>query len=142
VARDTRTAYYGYLAAMKAQKVAEENVRQNQELLKQAKGFYDVGLRAKIDVTKAEANLMNAEAALIKARNLVDVSRVTLMTVLGLKTWPYGTVEDILEADHKPQGLEDLKAQALNQRPEILGNKYQQEGNLASIKTARAGYFP
>jgi outer membrane protein len=41
-----------------------------------------------------------------------------------------------------PRGLEDLKAQALNQRPEILGNKYQQEGNLASIKTARAGYFP
>jgi outer membrane protein len=142
VARDTRTAYYGYLAAMKAQKVAEENVRQNQDLLKQAKGFYDVGLRAKIDVTKAEANLMNAEADLIKAKNLVNVTRVSLMTVLGLKTWPFSTVEDILEVEHKTQSLEDLKSQALNQRPEILGNKFQQEGNLASIKTARAGYFP
>ncbi len=142
VARDTRTAYFGHLASMKAQKVAEENVRQNQELLKQAKGFYDVGLRAKIDVTKAEANLMNAEADLIKAKNLVNVSRVSLMTVLGLKTWPYNTLEDILEVEHKTQSLEELKNQALNQRPEILGNKYQQQGNLASIKTARAGYFP
>jgi outer membrane protein len=142
VARDTRTAYYGYLASMKAQKVAEENVRQNQELLKQAKGFYDVGLRAKIDVTKAEANLMNAEADLIKAKNLVNVSRVSLMTVLGLSTWPYTTVEDILEVEHKTLSLEELKSQALNQRPEILGNKYQQQGDLAAIKTARAGYFP
>ncbi|MGQ9688983.1 MAG: TolC family protein [Desulfobaccales bacterium] len=142
VARDTRTAYYGYLAAMKAQKVAEENVRQNQELLKQAQGFYQVGLRARIDVTKAEANLMNAEASLIKAKNLVAVSRVTLMTVLGLKDWPYTSVEDILEVEHKVQSLEELKAQALNQRPEILGNRYQQEGNQASIRVARAGYFP
>ena len=142
VALDTRTAYYGYLSAQKAQKVAEENVRQNQELLKQAQGFYREGIRAKIDVTKAEANLYDAQAALIKAKNLVEVSRVGLMTVLGLKTWPYGTVEDILEVEGKPQNLEDLKAQALNQRPEILRNKYQQEGNQAAIKVARAGFYP
>jgi TolC family type I secretion outer membrane protein len=142
VVLDTRTAYYGYLSAMKALKVAEENVRQNQELLKQAQGFYREGIRAKIDVTKAEANLFDAEAALIKARNLVDVSRVGLMTVLALKTWPYGTVEDILEVEAKPQSLEDLKAQALNQRPEILRNKYQQEGNQAAIRVARAGFYP
>lgn len=142
VALDTRTAYYGYLSSLKALKVAEVNVHQNQELLKQAQGFYQVGLRAKIDVTKAEANLFDAEAALIKAKNLVDVSRVTLMTVLGLKTWPYSTVEDILEVESKLQPLDDLKAQALNQRPEILRNKYQQEGDQASIRVARAGYYP
>jgi TolC family type I secretion outer membrane protein len=142
VVLDTRTAYYGYLSALKAFKVAEENVRQNQELLKQAKGFYQEGIRAKIDVAKAEANLFDAQAAIIRAQNQVQVSRVSLMTVLGLKAWPYGTVEDILEADIKPQSLEDLKAQAMNQRPEILRNKYQQDGNQAAIRVARAGYFP
>jgi outer membrane protein len=142
VALDTRTAYYGYLSALKALKVAEENVRQNEELLKQAQGFYQAGVRAKIDVTKAEANLFDAQAGLIKAKNLVAVSRVSLTTVLGLKTWPYDTVEDILEVEAKPPSLEDLRAQALNQRPEILRNKYQQEGNQAAIRVARAGYFP
>jgi outer membrane protein len=142
VVLDTRTAYYGYLSAIKALKVAEENVRQNQELLKQAQGFYREGIRARIDVAKAEANLFDAEAALIKAKNLVETSRVSLMTVLGLKTWPYGTVEDILEVEGKLQPLDDLKAQALNQRPEILRNKYRQEGDQASIKVARAGYYP
>jgi len=142
VALDTRTAYYGYLSALKAQKVAEENVRQNQELVRQAQGFYREGIRAKIDVAKAEANLFDAQAALIRAQNQVQVSRVGLMTVLGLKAWPYGTVEDILEAEVTPQALEDLKSQALNQRPELLRNKYQQKGNQAAIRVARAGYFP
>lgn len=142
VVLDVRTAYFGYLASRRAIKVAEENVRQNQELLKQAKGFYDVGLRAKIDVTKAEANLANAEAELIRAKNQADVSQVTLMTTLGLKTWPYTDVEDILEVAPKVLTLEELKTQALAQRPEIRRNLYQQEGDKANLRVARAGYFP
>jgi TolC family type I secretion outer membrane protein len=142
VVLDTRSRYFEYLASLRAIKVAKENVRQNQELLKQAQGFYDVGLRAKIDVTKAEANLANAEAEMIRARNLADVSRVALMTVLGLKTWPYKDVQDILEVSPKEISLEDLKQRALSQRPEIRQNLYQQEADKAGIRVARSGYFP
>jgi outer membrane protein TolC len=142
VALDVRTAYYGYLAARRAVEVEKENVRQNEELLKQATGFYQVGLRAKIDVTKAEANLYDAQAALIRARNLVDVARVSLLTALGLKTWPFDSVEDTLEVKPTKLSLPDLLAQALRQRPEILRNRYQQQGNEAAVQVARAGYFP
>jgi outer membrane protein len=142
VVLDTRAAYFEYLASVRAIEVAQENVRQNQELLKQAQGFYDVGLVARIDVTTAEANLANAEAELIRAKNLADVSRVALMTVLGMKTWPYTEVEDILEVSPKPLTLEDLKAQALTQRPEIRRNLYQQEGDEAALRVAKSGYFP
>ncbi len=142
VALDARTAYYGHLAAQRALKVQEETVRQNQELLKQAQGFYQVGLKAKIDVTKAEANLYDAEANLIKVKNAVELSRVTLMTALGLKTWPYKKVEDILEVTPQPRSLAELKAQALSQRPEIAKNRYQQDYSQAALRVARAGYFP
>jgi TolC family type I secretion outer membrane protein len=142
VVLDTRSRYFEYLASRRAIKVAEENVRQNQELLKQAKGFYDVGLRAKNDVTKAEANLANAEAELIRAKNLADVSRVALMTTLGLKTWPYKDVEDVLEVTPKALVLEELKTAALKQRPEIRRNTYQQEGDKAAIQVAKSGYYP
>ncbi|MDD5643666.1 MAG: TolC family protein, partial [Syntrophales bacterium] len=123
VVLDARTAYFGYLAAMRARKVTEETVRQNLELVKQAKGFYDVGLRAKIDVTKAEANLFDAEASLIRAKNTVDLTRVTLMTALGLKTWPFQGVEDVIEVTRRPHSPVELKAQAINQRPEIIKNR-------------------
>ncbi len=62
VVLDLRTAYFGFLATRRALKGAEETVRQNQELTKQAQGFYQVGLKAKIDLTKSEANLYQAEA--------------------------------------------------------------------------------
>ncbi|MCK9377568.1 MAG: TolC family protein [Syntrophobacterales bacterium] len=142
VVLDARTAYFGYLAATRAQKVSEETVRQNQELLKQAQGFYQVGLKAKIDVTKAEANLYQAQANLIQAKNNVQLAQVSLMTALGLKTWPYSQVEDVLEVMTPPKSLEELRAQALQRRPEIQKNLHQQEFNKAGLQVARAGYFP
>ena len=142
VVLDARSAYFGHLAALRAQKVAEENVRQNQILLQQAQGFYQVGLRAKIDVTKAEANLYDAESNLIRAKNAVELSRVTLMTALGLKTWPFKSLEDVLEVTPQPQSQAELKAQALSQRPEILKNRFQQDFNNAARRVAKAGWFP
>lgn len=142
VVLDTRTAYFNYLAARRAVKVEEQNVHQNRELLKQAQGFYQVGLRAKIDVTKAEANLYQAESELIRARNAMEVARVDLMKSLGLKSWPYADVEDVLEVSPQPLSLEDLRSQALRQRPELLRNRAQQQRDQASIQVARAGFFP
>ena len=142
VVLDARTAYFGYLAAQRAQKVQEDTVKQNQDLLKQAQGFYKVGLKAKIDVTKAEANLYQAEANLIQAKNNVQLSQVTLMTALGLKTWPFTQVEDVLEVTTQPRSLEELKAKALERRPEIQKNRFQQKFNEAGVQVARSGYFP
>jgi len=142
VVLEVRTAFYGYLAAGRAVRVEEENVRNNREILRQAQGFYRVGTRAKIDVTKAEANLYDAETTLLRAKNLVDLARVSLLTAMGLKSWPFAAVEDVLEAPPKTLTLADLKEQALKQRPEVLRNRYQQEGDRAAIRVARSGYFP
>jgi outer membrane protein len=142
VALDARTGYFGYLAAQRAAKVTEETVRQNQELVKQAQGFYEVGLKAKIDVTKAEANLYSAEADLIRAKNAVELSKVTLMNALGLKTWPYAGVEDVLEVSPIPSSVEELKSKALERRPEIVKNRYQQDFSKAAVRVAEAGHYP
>jgi outer membrane protein TolC len=137
-----RTAYFAYLAARRAIKVAEENVRQNQELLKQAQAFYNVGLKARVDVTFAESNLANAETELIRAKNLANVSRVELMTALGLKTWPYSGVEDILDVTPKRLSLKELMAQALKQRPEIKRSVFQQQEDKANVNVARSNFLP
>jgi TolC family type I secretion outer membrane protein len=142
VVLDVRSSYFGYLAAQRAVKVTEETVRQNQELVKQAQGFYDVGLRAKIDVTKAEANLYTAEADLIRAKNTAELAKVTLMTALGMKTFPFVGLEDVLEITPIPQSLAELKEVALKRRPDMVKNRYQQDSDKAALTVARAGYFP
>jgi outer membrane protein TolC len=142
VVLNVRNAYFAYLASRRAIKVAEENVRQNRELLEQAAAFYKEGLRSKVDVTFAESNLANAETELIRARNLAEVSRVDLTTALGLKTWPFREVKDILEVSPKPLSLEELKDQALKQRPDLKRSLYQQQEDQANITGARANFLP
>lgn len=142
VVLEVRTAFYGYLAARAAVRVSEENVRLNQELVRQATGFYQVGVRARIDVTKAEANLYQAEAQLIAARNTLQLARVALMTALGLKTWPFQEVSQQLEVRLPSLSLEEAKEYAFRQRPELQRNQYQQELQKQALQVARAGYFP
>lgn len=142
VVLDTRTAYFNYLAARRAVKVEEQNVHQNRELLKQAQGFYQVGLRAKIDVTKAEANLYQAESELIRARNAEEVARVDLMKALGLKSWPYADVEDVLEVSPRSSTSRTCAPRPCASGRSFLRNRAQQQRDQASIQVARAGFSP
>jgi len=142
VVLDAKTSYYGYLATKAAVRVSEENVRLNQELVRQAEGFYKVGVRARIDVTKAEANLFNAESELITARNGFQVAQVSLMTALGLKSWPFSDVAGDLDFEPLQLSLEEAKQQAFHARPELLKNQYQQQAGKEGVRVARAGYFP
>ena len=66
---NVQTAYYNYLLARRLVDVNEGAVRRNIQLLERARGFYEVGTRPKIDVTRAQVDLANAELALVRARN-------------------------------------------------------------------------
>jgi outer membrane protein len=142
VALDAKTAFFGNLAAERAVKVSEENLRLNEDLVRQAQGFYQVGTRPKIDVTTAEANLYTAQSDLITARNNVQIAQVTLMTALGLKSWPYDGLTYQLETRPKLMNLSEAKEKAISDRPDYLKNKSQQEADQQAVRTAQAGYFP
>jgi outer membrane protein TolC len=142
VVLDAKTAFYGYLATERAVKVSEENLRLNEDLVRQAQGFYQVGVRAKIDVTTAAANLYTAQSDLITARNTFQIAQVSLMTALGLKSWPYDGLTFQLDTRPSPMNLADAKEKALADRPDYLKNKFQQKADQQAIRTARAGYYP
>ncbi len=142
VVLDVKTAFFGYLAAERAVLVTEDNLRLNEDLVRQAQGFYQVGTKAKIDVTTAEANLYTAQSDLITARNNLQVAQVTLMTALGLKSWPYEGLLYKPDTRAKLLNLSDAKERALEDRPDYQKNKFQQKADEQSIRTAKSGYFP
>ena len=142
VALDVKTAFFGYLAAERGVMVSEDNLKLNEDLLRQAQGFYQVGAKAKIDVTTAEANLYIARSDLITARNNVKIARVNLMTAMGLKSWPYDGLSYNLDIRPKIPGLNDAKEKALEDRPEYQKNKFQQKADQQAIRTAKSGFFP
>ena len=142
VVLDVKTAFFGLSAAERAVMVTEDNLRLNEDLVRQAQGFYQVGTKAKIDVTTAEANLYTAQSDLITARNNLQIAQVTLMTALGLKSWPYGGLLYKPDTRSKVSNLNDAKGKALEDRPDYQKNKFQQKADEQAIRTAKAGYFP
>lgn len=93
---NVKQAYYGLLQAKKNRDVAMETVRQFEQHLEQARGFYEVGTKPKFDVTKAEVDLSNAKLNLIKAENALRIAKVNLNNALGLPEAPEYEIEDNL----------------------------------------------
>jgi outer membrane protein len=101
-----------------------------------------VGSKPKFDVTKAEADLSNAEVNLIKAEYGVRVARVTLNNTMGLSDLVPYTVEDDLSSGEPGESFEDALQQAFAQRPDLLSLRNRKEAALQSVKAAERAHLP
>jgi outer membrane protein len=135
-------AYYGVLQTKALVGVGEEVVRQTKQRLEQARGFYQAGTRPKIDVTKAEVDLTNAEQALIQAKNNYQVAQATLNNAIGIRQDLTFPINDELDFTPRTITLREIVEQAYEQRPEIAQFKAQQRAQQAAIQLARATYYP
>ena len=63
---EIRQAYYGELLAGRTEKVRLQELDRTQFFLRQARGFYQVGLKPKIDVTQADLGVIKSQKALLK----------------------------------------------------------------------------
>jgi outer membrane protein TolC len=142
VVENVKVAYFGLLAARRLVRVDEETVRQFQEHLRQAEGFFSVGTRPKFDVTKAEVDLTNAELNLIKAKNGAEVARVTLANAMGTPDRPIGEMEELLDFQRFDITEEKAVEEALSLRPELLSQKARERAGEALVRSARRNRFP
>ncbi|MBI2384724.1 MAG: TolC family protein [Elusimicrobia bacterium] len=78
-----REAYYLVLAAERQVAAEREAAAAKEEVFRQARGYFDEGVRSKLDVSRAEAELHAARAALIRAENNRDLARVELAGSMG-----------------------------------------------------------
>lgn len=139
---EIRQSYYGVLLADRGQKVREKELERTQLFLRQAKGFYQVGLKPRIDVTQAELQLIQAQKALLKAKNDFSVSRVNLQKSLGLDHLPDYTLKDDLEVDQVQWNLEDLRKEALAAQPTLNRLRTLVQYWEAQVKVAERDYWP
>jgi outer membrane protein len=139
---NVKQAFYNVLQAQRNRDVAGESVKQFQQHLDQAQGFYGVGTKSKIDVTKAEVDLSNARLNLIKAENQVRLSRVTLNNAMGIPDVPNYNLEDNLLYKKYGLSFEEALSSVYNQRPDLQSLIKKKEAAKSSIDLARKGYFP
>jgi TolC family type I secretion outer membrane protein len=137
-----KQAYYGVLQAQRNLEVAKETVSQFSEHLDQAKGFFEVGVKPKFDVTKAEVDLSNARLNQITAENTLRIARVTLNNAIGLPDAPEYSVEDSLAYVKRDFTLSQAISTAFKNRPELQANDLRVKASEKSIELAKKGYFP
>jgi outer membrane protein TolC len=139
---NVKQAFYNILQAQRNRDVAYESVKQFQQHLDQAQGFYSVGTKAKIDVTKAEVDLSNARLNLIRAENQIRLSRVTLNNAMGVPDSPDYSLQDNLSYNKYGLSFEDALSRVYAQRSDLQSLIKKKEAAKASIDLARKGYFP
>jgi outer membrane protein len=139
---NVQQAYFAVLQGQRLIEVAKDVVTQTKQHLDQAQGFYQAGTRPKIDVTKAEVDVANAQLALIQANNNFAVAQVTLNNAIGFTQPISFPVEDILGFAPREYQLEDIVNTAYDQRPEILQIKAKQRSQEGAIQLAQSSYYP
>jgi outer membrane protein len=139
-----KQAYYGVLQARRNRDVAADVIKQFELHLDQAKGFYDVGTKARIDVIKAEVDLSNAKLNLINAENAFKISWVTLKNAMGVPDAPEGTytIEEKLTFEKYTITQEEASMRALEKRPDYKSISARRQAAETNISLARSGYYP
>jgi outer membrane protein len=137
-----KQTYYTLLQAMKNRDVAIETVRQFQAHLDQAKGFFEVGVKPKFDVTKAEVDLSNAKLALIRTENSVRIARVNLNNAIGVPAAPEFTLENNLLFEKYELSFDEALKQAYDNRPDLRALMLKEASANQSVELAKTGNYP
>jgi len=135
-------AFYNVLRAEKTLEFQRENLRQQESLYRQASAFYEAGVRAKIDVVRAEANLYDARAQLSQAGNGLRVARITLLQRIGVDGPAEFRLSGALPEVSLPGTLQDWVAEAERNRPELRALVEKERAAAESLRLARAEYLP
>jgi TolC family type I secretion outer membrane protein len=142
VAFAAKVGYFNVLRAGRNLDVKRETLRQRESLLKQAQAYFEAGIRAKIDVARAEANLYGARAQLSQAENDVRVARITLLNRMGVEGPADFLLSDSLAAEAIPGTLPAWIAGAERNRPELKSLRERERAAAQAVRYARGGHLP
>ena len=137
-----KQAYYLYLGSKAIVTVREDTVKSRELLVNQARGFFEVGTRAKIDVARAETNLYLSQADLIAAKNAVQLAWVILKNALGVRNLPDRPLQEEAIVTDIPYSLDQAKELAYASRSELKSFNAQRKAQDQTIAAARRGHLP
>ena len=96
LAYNVKQSYYGVLSSKLNEDIYNKSIKEYEKHLAQAKAFFQIGTKSKIDVTTAEVNLSNAQLNYIKAEDSYKTSIAALNNVMGILNAPEYSIADTL----------------------------------------------
>lgn len=137
-----KSAFYLLLAAGKEVEAARATLTVREELLRQAREFFDQGVRSKVDVARAEAAFFAARSTLIRAESNRELARADLANAMGGDSFGDRAVAEPEPVTAPDAQLAALKEQAFRALPDLKQLQSRKEAAQGGLETARAGYLP
>ncbi len=139
---NVKQAYYGIFQSNQNRDAFAEEVKQFQLHLDQAKKFYEVGLKAKIDITTAEVNLGQAKLNLLSAENTIRLARIALNNAMGLSDAFSFDIQEPPGFQDYPITLEAALDRGYANRPDLQSAMAKSEAVKSTVDLAYKNYYP
>lgn len=133
-------SYYDVLKAHKAIEIATSNVERLTEHRDAAKIRLRVGDVTKTALLRAEAELSGAQAKLVQAKNLLNLSKAVLARIVGIEG--DFTVQESVPAKGEALELALLQQEALAERVELKSSAIQKKMAEDEIRYTKGAYWP
>lgn len=140
--RDVAAAFYDVLLAKELVDIAEKNLIQKERHLEEAQQKFELGTATDYDVLAARVDAENARPPVIRARNLVQVTRDQLRFLLGQDAGDYDVSGTLDASLSDPPSYGEALATALARRPELTGQAMVVDIYSQLVRIAKAGDKP
>lgn len=138
------SSYFDALRAKELLKIAEAEVARAEKVVDKAKEFEAKGEGARLDISQAEADFLNAKVNVLSARNRVKNSEATLKAVIGWdKNAPLPELEtyDFPKEFARLDDLQKVIVLGLSERPDLLSERKAIEAQRFSVLRANQEAF-
>lgn len=135
-------AYFGVLKAQAVLQVAQETVNDRQVVANQVTTMARNQLKSDLDVSFANVDLSQAQLLLIQAQNDLQASFADLSTALGYADQRTFTLAEVQVPPAPPTDLASLIQQAIQNRPELVGERLDVNSAQSFATAERDLYLP
>lgn len=139
---NVRNGYFSVLAAQELVEVRQKTVQDQSKHLDQINAFFEVGRVPKIDVTRQEVQLANAQLDLVQAQSDLTVAQAALATAMGLPVKNTFTLVDVLGAAQVLDPVDTYLTDAKQFRPDLRALREAVNAAQGDIVSARSNFRP
>lgn len=135
-------AYYDLLLAQHLVEISTDAVRASQAHLDDVNKKRQGGIASDFDVLRAEVELSNFKAELIKNKNAINVANVNLLKVMGVSLDSQVVLAQEFTFVPDKTTLEEAVATAIRNRPDLMGREFDIRIQKELLRIAKSRYWP
>jgi len=135
-------AYYYVMLQREQVRVLESSLRLAEAQLQDVEVKKKYGVASPFNVLRAEVEVSNAKASLIRARNELDFARTDLFRVLGVSQTSSVELTETLDRDATLPEFDEERSQAYENRPDISASALTIKLQEQNLRVLRAEYWP